>query len=103
MPYFLSFALTHAVNFLLGLRKVLSISGVRLNFSAALLMMACAVFAVFGGTFFTGIIRRAAAFLGLFFGMSFYLGTLGKGDLRWLRGLIFHHRKQPKSADATNS
>ena len=101
--YFLSFAMTHAVNFLLGLRKVLSIADVRLDFSSALLMMACAVFAVFGGTCFTGILRRSAAYLGLFFGISFYLGTLSKGDLRWLRGLIFRSRKQSKTSDATNS
>ena len=101
--YFLSFALTHAVNFLLGLRKVLSIGGVRLDCSSPLLMIACAAFAVFGGSCFTGIVRRATAFLGLFFGLCFYLGTLGKGDLRWLRGLIFQGGKQPETADATNS
>ena len=101
--YYLSFALTHAVNFLLGLRKILSISGVRLDFSSSLLMMACAAFSIFGGTCFTGILRRSAAYLGLFFGLSFYLGILGKGDIRWLRSLIFRSRKQADIADATNS
>ena len=101
--YFLSFALTHAVNFLLGLRKVLSIGGVRLSWSSALLMVACAAFSIFGGSCFTGPVRRTAAFLGLFFGLSFYLGVLGKGDIRWLRSLIFGSIKQSKTADATNS
>ena len=101
--YFLSFALTHAVNFLLGLRKVLSIGGVRLSWSSALLMVACAGFSIFGGSCFTGPVRRIPAFLGLFFGLSFYLGVLGKGDIRWLRNLIFQTRKRPKIADATNS
>ncbi len=101
--YFLSFTMTHALNFLLSLRKTLSIGGVRLNLPFTLQTIACAAFAVFGGSCFTGPIRRAAAFLGLFFGFSFYLGLLGRGDLRWMRSLIFSTRKQVKTADATNS
>ena len=60
-------------------------------------------FSIFGGSCFTGPIRRTSAFLGLFLGLSFYLGVLGRGDIRWLRNLIFGARKQPKTADATNS
>ena len=101
--YFFSFTLTHAVNFGLSLRKALTISGVRGSIHFALLTPACAAFAIFGGSCFTGPIRRAAAFLGLFFGLCFYLGLLGKGDIRWLRNLIFRPQKQPEFADATNS
>ena len=101
--YFLSFTLTHAVNFLLGLRRVLSISGARENLSSVILTMACAVFSVFGGNCFTDPIRRSAAFLGLFLGLSFYLGLFGKGDLRWLRNMIFPSQKQLDFDDATNS
>ena len=101
--YFFSFTLTHAVNFGLSLRKALTISGVRGSIHFALLTPACAAFAIFGGSCFTGPIRRAAAFLGLFFGLCFYLGLLGRGDIRWLRNLIFRPQKQPKFADATNS
>ena len=101
--YFFSFTLTHAVNFGLSLRKALTISGVRMNRSFAILTPVCAAFAVFGGSCFTGPVRRAAAFLGLFFGLCFYLGLLGRGDIRWIRNLIFRPQKQPKFADATNS
>ena len=101
--YFFSFALTHAVNFALSLRKVLQIGGVRMSRYFAFMVPACAVFAVFGGKCFTGPLRRSAAFLGLFFGLCFYLGLLGKGDLRWIRNLIFKNRIPAKTADATNS
>jgi O-antigen/teichoic acid export membrane protein len=101
--YFLSFALTHALNFALSLRKALTIGGVRMNRSFAILTPVCAAFAVFGGSCFTGPIRRVAAFLGLFFGLCFYLGLLGRGDIRWIRNLIFRPQKQPKFADVTNS
>jgi len=101
--YFFSFALTHAVNFALSLRKVLSISGVQPSRRFLLLAPFCAAFAVFGGRCFTGPIRRSAAFLGLFFSLCFYLGLLDRSDIRWLKGLISGSAKQPKTADATNS
>lgn len=101
--YFLSFTLTHAVNFALSLRKVLSIGSVRMRWRFPLLTLFCAVFAVFGGSCFTGPLRRSAAFLGLFFSLCVYLGLLGSGDLRWVSNLIFSAGFQPKTADATNS
>ena len=101
--YFVSFALTHALNFALSLRKVLQIGGVRLRGFFPFLAPAAAVFAVFGGGCFTGIIRRSVAFLGLFFGLCFYIGVLGKGDIRWLKGLIFDGRKTSKTADTIYS
>ena len=87
--YYLSFALTHALNFALSLRKVLSIGGVKLRPYFPLMAPACALFAIFGGSCFSGPLRRVAAFAGLFFALSFYLGLMGKGDLRWIHNLIF--------------
>ena len=101
--YFISFAVTHALNFALSLRKILQIGGVKPGRFFTLLTPAAAVFAVFGGGCFTGAVRRSAAFLGLFFGLCFYTGTLGRGDVRWLHGLIFGAQKQAKIEDATNS
>lgn len=101
--YFLSFALTHAVNFCLSLRKVLSIGGVRLSRRFSILIPICAVFSVFGGSCFTGSIRRVAAFLGLFFSLCIYLGILGKEEIQHFKNLIFPWFKQRKTPVATNS
>ena len=101
--YFFSFTITHALNFALSLHKVLQIAGVRLSGFFAVFTPACAVFAVFSGQCFTGPIRRITAFLGLFLGLCFYLGILGRGDIRWIRGLIFKGGKRAEIADATNS
>ena len=81
----------------MSLRKALAVGGVRLNRFFALMTPACAAFALFGGSCFTGPLRRAAAFLGLFFGLCFYMGLLGKGDIRWLRGMIQGIRNQTHS------
>ena len=96
--YFLSFALTHAVNFALSLRKVLTIGGVRISGAFAVLTVGAAVFAVLGGSCFSGVGQRIAAFLGLFFGICFYTGSLTGGDLRWLRGLLFDAEKTAKNS-----
>ena len=96
--YFLSFALTHAVNFALSLRKVLTIGGVRISGAFAMLTVGAAVFAVLGGCCFSGVGQRIAAFLGLFFGICFYTGSLTGGDLRWLRGLLFDAEKTAKNS-----
>ena len=101
--YLFSFTLTHALNFGLGLRRTLKISGVKLRPSHPLLTVTIALFSLLGGSCFTGAPRRAAAFLGLFFCLCFYTGVLGKGDLRWIRNLILNSGKQRKTAYATNS
>jgi stage V sporulation protein B len=101
--YFVSFALTHGVNFALSLRKVLAIGGVRIGGVFPAVTVGAAVFAVLGGSCFGGSSQRIAAFLGLFFGICFYTGTMGSGDIRWLRGLLFGTGKPTKTADATNS
>lgn len=101
--YFVSFAVTHALNFGLGLRRLLKIGGVRLNLNFALPAPLSAVIAVCGGCCFRNPVQRVAAFAGLFFGLCVYTGAVGKGDVRWLRDLIFGGKKSPKFADATNS
>lgn len=101
--YFVSFALTHAVNFGLSLRKVLEIGDVRVSMFFPVWSAAAAVAAVLGGGCFPGTVQRAAAFGGLFFGICFYTGVLGKGDIRWVRGLLLRRQKPQKMADATNS
>jgi stage V sporulation protein B len=101
--YFISFLVTHALNFFLSLRKVLQIGGVRISGFFVPMTFACAAFAIFGGRCFTGTLRRSAAFLGLFFVLCFYAGVLNRGDIRWLRNLIFTGRRQSHAADVTNN
>jgi stage V sporulation protein B len=86
--YFLSFTLTHALNFGLGLRRLLKIGNVKLKLRFPLLTASSALFGILGGSCFEGPVRRTGAFLGLLFSLCMYTGILGKDDLRWLRGLI---------------
>ena len=101
--YFFSFALTHGVNFALSLRRILLIADVRCSLLFPGICAAAASFSVLGGNCFSGSVRRMTAFLGLFFGLCFYTGALGKGDLRWVHNQVYDLIKLGKTADATNS
>ncbi len=101
--YCFSFALTHILNFALGLRKLLRIGDLRLPVRFPICAAAAAIPAVLGAGCFTGVLRQSAAFGGLFFSLCWLLGVLTPGDIRWLRKLIKPPKKLPEIRDATNS
>ena len=86
--YFISFFITHLINFLLSLRRLVLVSGIRVNFYIPALTSAAALTALWGAASFTGWIRQVTAFFGLFLSISYFLGVLGPGDLQWLKGLL---------------
>ncbi len=93
--YFASFLLTHLLNFLLSLRRLISIShpGLALHFPC--FALAAWFLALFGASRFTGPMRQMLAFLGLFFCISYFFGVWKPEDLQWLRGLFL-----PRKASA---
>ena len=86
--YFVSFFLTHLLNFILSIRLLLKTTGMKIPLHQSLLSltsMACSIFiAMWAKTaFFTALSYPVilSCFLFLF-------GVLCKEDLRWLKGLI---------------
>lgn len=86
--YFISFLFTHLLNFLLSLRRLVIVSGIRVNYSIPVISLVSALVSTAGGSVFSGWIRQITAFWGLFFSISYFLGILGEGDIRWIRGLL---------------
>ena len=86
--YFISFLLTHLLNFLLSLRRLVLVSGIRVNFYIPALTAAAALLSAMGALAFTGWIRQITAFWGLFLSISYFFGVLGPGDIQWIRGLL---------------
>lgn len=87
--YFISFLLSHLLNFILSLRRLVIVSRIQVNFHIPALTAAAALIALWGALAFTGWIRQIVAYLGLFFSISYFFGVLGPDDLKWLRGLLF--------------
>lgn len=86
--YFISFAVTHALNFLLSLRLLLRSTGQRLPLGAAVPALAAGPVSVLAAMQLPGNAARAAGFCGVFFSLLFLLGVTKKTDLRWLRALV---------------
>ena len=86
--YFISFFISHAVNFLLSLNLLVRTSKIRLSFSAVALTLTAALTAGFGAAFVRSPMFRVISFLGLFGSLLTLFGVVSMEDLRWLRGLV---------------
>lgn len=92
--YFASFLVTHLINFLLSLRRLVIVSEIKVNFYIPALTTAAALIAAMGAMAFTGWVRQVSAFWGLFLSISYFFGVLGPGDIQWVKGLLFPTKAQ---------
>lgn len=86
--YFGSFLVTHLINFLLSLRRLIKISGRKIPPATPILACLCAIAAVGITAFAPSIALRCVAFPALLACLLTLCGVLGKEDILWLRGLI---------------
>ncbi len=86
--YFISFLLTHLINFLLSLRLLTKSSGIAISGRMPVLTFLC-LFAAMG---VAGLLKaaflRCVAFILLFFSMLTLCRVVGKKDLHWLQELL---------------
>ena len=87
MGYFISFLVTHLLNFLLSLRKLLKITHISLSPGAAVLVPVATASAVFLASHIYSPIARGVGFVLLFGSLLVLFRVLGKEDLFWLKGL----------------
>lgn len=92
--YFISFLVTHLVNFGLSLRRLLKITGLRFPVYIPLFAAAATLVSVWVAGWLANVFMRVTAFLALFFSLLTLLGITGRQDLRWLRGLVLQKRGQ---------
>ena len=88
MGYFVSFLLTHLLNFLLSLRRLLKITGLALPFHTPTLTLAAAIASVWGSTGFASPGLRITAYIALLGSLLYLLKVVSKEDLRWIQGLV---------------
>lgn len=86
--YFFSFLVTHLLNFILSLRRLLKISRCRISMCSSLLaILACGI-----GIWVAGHLQtpwgRGSAFIAVFLCLLCLCGVVGKEDVFWLKGLI---------------
>ena len=91
MGYYVSFTLTHGINFFLSLRLLLTISGESIPFSTLLFAPAAMVLGICGAGFFSFPIARSLVFLLLLGSLWCLMNVTGWWDLLWLKSLV--HKK----------
>ena len=88
MGYFVSFLITHLINFLLSLRRLLKISNVSIPFYIPALSLSAAMAAVLGASRISGIAGQCLAYCGLLGSLMYLCRIIGREDICWLRGLL---------------
>lgn len=92
--YYLSFLVTHALNFGLSFFRLRKVTGFRPQLSVVLRALGAASLSLWvasllpkvGG--WSGVLFLAAGFCSVFFLLLVLLGVVGREDLRWIRGLV---------------
>ena len=86
--YFASFLITHLINFILSLRRLLIISGEHIPFSVPVLTLTAALVSVWASGFVSHPLLRPAAYLALLACLLFLTKILSKEDILWIKGLL---------------
>lgn len=87
--YFTSFLVTHLINFILSLCRLLKITGQKLPAHVPVLCAAAAVTSVLLSSSLTNLAARAGAFLAILGSLLTLFRILSKEDILWLKGLIY--------------
>jgi stage V sporulation protein B len=86
--YYGSFLLTHLINFVLSLRRLLKISIRKIPISVPALSLTSAIFAGQAASYVPNPIFRCGGYLLILGSLLFLFRILTLEDVRWLRGLI---------------
>lgn len=86
--YFISFLVTHVINFILSFRRLILISCVKIPFYIPALTLACTGAAILAAGLVTSAMIRGAAFLIILVCLLFLCKVLSRQDILWIRGLL---------------
>ena len=86
--YFWSFFITHVVNFLFSLRRLLRISRVQIDWKAPAISLTVAILSVWIANLSSNALLSAIAYI-LLFSMGLWItNVINFEDLTWLKGLV---------------
>ena len=86
--FFVSFLVTHGLNFSLSLGRLLKITHESIPFYIPALSVSAMFFSIFASSFLQASALRAAAYLALLASLMFLLKVLNREDVVWVKGLI---------------
>ena len=86
--YFASFLVTHLINFILSLRRLLKITRQKLPIHMPMLCTAAVAASILFASSLANAILRAGAFLAILASLLTLFRILSKEDILWLKGLV---------------
>ena len=86
--YYLSFLVTHLLNFILSLRRLLKISGVRIPFYIPVLTLSAVGVSLWIASHTAPPLFQAVAYPAVLLSLLCLTGVIRREDLSWLTGLI---------------
>ena len=86
--YFISFTVTHVINFILSLRRLLKITGLSLKMTVPVLTVAAGIIATFLAGFVESPILSAIAGLLILSSLFVLFGIIQKEDMLWIKNLL---------------
>lgn len=86
--YFISFLITHLLNFALSLRRLLIITRERIPFHIPVLTAAACILSVYGASCLPEPMARSFAYMALLGSLLCLFGITGRQDLVWMTGLV---------------
>jgi len=87
--YFFSFLVTHLLNFILSLRRLIKISQISIPLYIPMLTITAVLAAAWGAHLVSVPFWRAFSFLALFSSLLVLFRVISKEDMTWLKGLIY--------------
>lgn len=96
--YFFSFALTHAINFILSIRRLLKISHIKIPFHVPALTLSCGLVSSYIAQYLSAPILKASSFLLIFGSLLVLFRVIRRKDLLWVFGLLSTKQRQPAEA-----
>lgn len=86
--YFISFTVTHVINFFLSLRRLLKITGIGISISVPVRCILAVCLAIFIAGFATSSVFQVSAGVIVLFCILILTGVVKKADAEWIMGLI---------------
>ena len=87
--YFFSFLVTHLINFILSLRRLLKITAISIPLHLPILTAAAMIFGIYVSGFASNPLIGSGGYLLILGSLLYLFGVLRKEDLRWAKGLIY--------------
>ena len=94
--YFFSFTVTHALNFVLSIRRLIKTIKLKIQFHIPLLTLSCALIAVYIATHLIQPLCKVMSFLLIFGSLLVLFRIIQKDDLRWVLGLLHIKSASPR-------